>query len=161
MSQRVYTDEECALVLALDKELGPKVKAVKEQMRDELLFLEESSGVERIACKVGGTKVGEVGIRRTKPKVSIMPGMEREAIALLDSMGLCELKPVKGWEDSFEIVGRDVVSRSGEVVDCLTFSEPATTAAVRGFKVDDVRDAFQAAGIQIESVQRNLLGGAE
>ena len=160
MSQRVYTDEECALVLALDKELGPKVKAVKEQMREELLLLEESSGVERIACKVGGVKVGEVGIRRGKPKVSIMPGMERDAIAMLDSMGLCELRPVKGWEERFQVVGHDVVDGDGEVVDCLTFSEPATTAAVRGFKVDGVRDAFQASGIKIEDVQRKLIGGA-
>lgn len=160
MSQRVYTDEECALVLALDKELGPKVKAVKEQMRDELLCLEESSGVERIACKVGGVKVGEVGVRRGKPKVSIMPGMERDAIALLDSMGLCELRPVKGWEERFQVVGHAVVDEDGEVIDCLTFSEPATTAAVRGFKVDDVRDAFQASGIKIEDVQRKLIGGA-
>lgn len=140
-----------ALFTAMNKKLNNKkdgvLTEITAEVKDELMELESSTGINRKAIKVNGVKVGEVGINYTRPRPYILPGHEEEAYEALLSMGLAhsEVVPNKDWDKHFIKAGGDFVidAETGEPIDWLGWMPQAPkSAAVRGCEPDDVVEAF-------------------
>lgn len=144
-------DERLALLCAMDKRIAPALKEAKAEARAEMLELAEAFGTDRKAIKVGGTKVGEIGLSYGKAHPFVYNGCEEEALKQLEALDLVEVVPAKGWEEHFELVGDSVVCKdTGEVVKwCGWQPEVVKTATVRGCKPEDV---LAALGGRIEAV---------
>ena len=139
------SDERLALLVALDKQLKPKLDDAKQEAKYQLMENFETTGADRKAILVGGTKVGEVGMSYSTAKPVPKIGYESDFLDYLESLGLTERTPVKGWEKQFSRAGDSVIhTNSGEIADCMEW-EPSRvkSAAVRGCKPDDVLNALQ------------------
>ena len=139
-------DERLALLSALDKVIKPQLDESKQQAKYHLMESFDKSGADRKAIIVDGTKVGDVGISYSTAKPAPKPGMMDEFLDYLESLGLTQRTPVKGWEKQFSHAGSAVIhAESGEIVDCMEW-EPSRpkTAAVRGCKPEDVLDALSS-----------------
>lgn len=138
-------DERLALLVAMDKQLSPALREAKAEARDRLLEACAADGTDRRAIRVGGQKVGEVGVSYAKGAPVILGGAEEEAIAYLRQLGLTEERPAAGWEESFAQAGADVVcTATGEVVPWATWKPSAPKgASVRGCKPEQVVAALQ------------------
>lgn len=139
-----YTEDQAALLVAMDKKLSPMVKQAKAELRDKLLDM-AGEGADSLALRANGQKVGKVTLREGKPKVQMLQP-EDDAMSYLASLGLTEavLQPVDGWESAFAVKGEDVFCRAtGEDVSNLfcVVRKPPTTA-VTGCKPDDVLEAL-------------------
>lgn len=141
---RVTEDERLALLSALDKRLAPALKDAKDEARQRLIEAYSEDGTDRKAILVGGEKVGEVGISYSTAAPFIYADRNDEALDFLESVGLADRTPKKGWERQFTLVGGHVVYKpTGEVCDWAGWSpKAAKSAAVRGCNPDDVIRAF-------------------
>ena len=155
-------DMKLAGLMAIEKVIGPELADAKGEARDALLALQEQTGADRRAIEVGGEKVGEVGISYAKPRPAIAPGHEEEALDLLESMGLTERKPIKGWEQAFAHVdGHMVATETGETTDAIEWQGGyAKAASVRGCKPEVVIPRMRAALGDVD-VFAALLGGGD
>lgn len=147
----ITKDEQLALLTAIDKRVSPALKDAKDEARADLMEAFAENGTDRKAILVGGEKVGEVGISYSKAAPFIFADRMDEAIAFLRQEGLVEESPAKGWEQSFDLIGGEVVYKpTGEVVEWAGWNpKAAKTAAVRGCKPEDVIRAF---GNRLQSV---------
>ena len=139
------SDERLALLVALDKQLKPQLDDAKQEAKYQLMDSFEATGADRKAILVDGTKVGEVGMSYSTAKPAPKIGYESDFLDYLESLGLTERTPVKGWEKQFSRAGDSVINtNSGEIADCMEW-EPSRvkSAAVRGCKPDDVLNALQ------------------
>lgn len=139
------SDERLALLVALDKQLKPQLDDAKQEAKYQLMESFETTGADRKAILVDGTKVGEVGMSYSTAKPVPKIGYESDFLDYLESLGLTERTPVKGWEKQFSRAGDSVIhTNSGEIADCMEW-EPSRvkSAAVRGCKPDDVLNALQ------------------
>ena len=114
-------NEELAVLTAMQKVIKNRLDDLKADAKDNLIRLEEETGADRIALKIGGSKVGEVSIMRAHPSIEINAGAYDEALDFLGPIGLLETAPAKSWRDAFDIVagpdGPEVCYRdTGEVV---------------------------------------------
>lgn len=136
-------DEILALCVAMDKRLKEVMSEVKQDARDNLIRLNETTGADRKPIKVRGIKVGNVSMREGHEKVEMVPGMESEAIAYLESKGLTETVPKKGWEDSLSMSDGTVFDpETGEELPFMRTVRTPDSAQVTGCKPDDVVSAF-------------------
>lgn len=138
-------DENLALLCALDKVIKPKLDDAKQDAKYQLMESFEAAGADRKAILVDGTKVGDVGMSYSTAKPVPKIGYESDFLDYLESLGLTERTPVKGWEKQFSRAGNSVIhTNSGEIADCMEW-EPSRvkSAAVRGCKPDDVLNALQ------------------
>lgn len=158
----ITKDMRLAGLKAIEDAIRPELEAANGEARAELLELQEKSGVDRRAIRVNGEKVGEVGISYAKPRPAIAPGHEEEALDLLESMGLTERKPIKGWEQAFAHVdGHMVATETGETTGAIEWQGGyAKAASVRGCKPEVVIPAMRAALGSVD-VYAALLGGGE
>lgn len=140
----VTRDEALALLCAIDKRVQPALKDAKDEARAEIMGRYSEDGTDRKAILVGGEKVGEVGISYSKAAPFIYAEQMPEALEFLRQYGLTTEAPAKGWEQSFELIGGQVVYKpTGEVVEWAGWNpKAAKTAAVRGCKPEDVMRAF-------------------
>lgn len=137
-------DENLALLCALDKVIKPKLDDAKQDAKYQLMESFEATGADRKAILVDGTKVGEVGMSYSTAKPVPKIGYESDFLDYLESLGLTERTPKKGWEKQFSRAGDAVIhSNSGEIADCMEW-EPSRvkTAAVRGCKPEEVLNAL-------------------
>ena len=115
-------NEELAVLTAMQKVIKNRLDDLKADAKDNLIRLEEETGADRIALKIGGSKVGEVSITRAHPSIEIDMGAYEDALDFLGPIGLLETAPAKNWRDAFDIVagdcGPEVCYRdTGEIVD--------------------------------------------
>lgn len=143
MSQ-ITKGERLALLAAMDKRIAPELKLAKDEARQEIMEAYAEDGTDRRAIIVGEEKVGEVGISYSKPAPFIYAEQMEAALNFLESVGLVERVPAKGWEKEFEFIGGNVVHKAtGEVVTWAGWQGKAPkTAAIRGCKPEDVMRAF-------------------
>lgn len=139
-------DEALAFLIAVDKAIADKLADGKAEARQAILERYGDDGTDRRAIKVNGEKVGTVSVSYSKPKISIKPGYEAEALDALASMGLTETVPVRGWESRLEIDGERVyVPATGELADwAMVTPAQAKNATVRGCEPSKVFPAMQA-----------------
>lgn len=114
-------NEELAVITVMMKALKQRQEELKANKKDQLIALEAETGADRIALKIGGSKVGEVSIMRAHPSIEINAGAYDEALDFLGPIGLLETTPAKSWRDAFDIVagpdGQEVCYRdTGEIV---------------------------------------------
>lgn len=137
-------DERLALLTALEKRIGPALKDAKSEACSELMERCEADGTDRRAVRVGGAKVGEVGVSYAKERFSIVN--MTEALACLREMGLTVETPKVGWESAFACIGGEVVCKeTGEACPWAIW-EPSRPrgASVRIKEPQAVLDAFGA-----------------
>lgn len=151
METAITKDEKLAFLTALDKRIKPALDDAKAEARQEIMDAYAENGTDRKAILVGGEKVGEVGISYSKSAPYIYAERMADAIEFLRQVGLVQEAPAKGWENQFDLIGRQVVYKpTGEVVEWAGWNpKAAKTAAVRGCKPEDVLRAF---GNRIASV---------
>lgn len=137
-------DERLALLAAIDKRVGPELKAAKSDACGELMARCAEDGTDRRAVTVGGEKVGEVGVSYAKGHPVIID-MDA-ALDCLRSMGLTEEVPAKGWEEHFAGVGGEVVATDTAELCGWAQWEPSRPkgASVRIKDPQAVLDAFGA-----------------
>lgn len=136
--------EELALLVALDKRIGPRLKEAKDYVCSRLVRDAERGCSDRFPILVGDERVGEVGVSYTKAAPHILPERMADAIGCLSEMGLVDTVPKKGWESHFALVGGKVVcTDTGEEVDWAVW-EPSRpkSASVRDCEPEDVMTAF-------------------
>lgn len=137
-------DERLALLAAIDKRVAPLLRQAKDDARAALMEACERDGTDRRAVRVGGEKVGEVGVSYAPAHPAIID--MGAALESLRPMGLVVEAPAKGWEEHFTTAGGAVVAKeSGEIADWAVW-EPKRPkgAAVRGCAPEDVLGAFGA-----------------
>lgn len=141
---RVYTPEELAVLNAMEKAIAPRLKEAKRQAVASLLEASER-GVEAIALKLNGQKVGKVAMRYGKEDFETLKP-EGAALEFLLEHGLAheELVPDDGWKETLAAVGGGVVFKpTGEDVSHLfCVVRKPDTAAVYGCKPTDVASAL-------------------
>lgn len=140
-------DERLALLCAMDKKITPALKDAKAEARQAILEDCARTGNDRHAIRVGGEKVGEVGVSYNKPAPFIYVERMAEALEYLRELGLTEEMPKKGWESHFAKAGdRVICTDTGEFCDFLGWQgKTPKTASVRGCDPDDVSRAFRNA----------------
>ena len=154
-------DEKLAVLTAMQKQIKPALDEAKGIARQGIMEDFEETHSDRRAILVGGEKVGEVGISYSKAAPVILKDRMDEAVAFLDSIGLVDIVPKKGWEEHFAKAGDKIVcTDTGETVDWAMWCPKAPkTASVRGCKPEDV---MQALGPRVEGVTyKALLGDGE
>ena len=153
-------NEKLAVLTAMDKAIKAELEDLKFSAKEELLELEEVYGVDRMALKLGGAKVGEVSIIRAKPQVVIRSDSYQEAMDALELKGLITITPSKGWQNNFDILpSGDVIDKdTGEIVTWAYASEPFVKGTMVKVKQEEV--AKTLATMQPITVA-GLLGGAE
>lgn len=144
MGSEITKSEHLALLVAMDKRIAPELKLAKDEARQEIMDSYAKDGTDRRAILVGGEKVGEIGVSYSKPAPFIYAERMAEALDFLESVGLTERVPAKGWEREFERVGGEVVHKgTGEVVPWAGWQGKAPkAAAIRGCEPGDVLRAF-------------------
>lgn len=144
MSNGITKDERLALLVAMSKRLSPALTDAKDEARADLMARFAEDGTDRRAIIVGDEKVGEVGVSYSKPAPFIYAERMADALDCLESVGLTERVPAKGWEREFERVGGEVVHKeTGEVVPWAGWQGKAPkAAAIRGCEPEDVLRAF-------------------
>lgn len=154
--------ERLALLVALDKRIGPELRLAKDEARQDLMESFSQDGTDRKALVVGEEKVGEVGISYSKASPYILVGSEAEAHAFLEEHELVEVSPKRGWEREFELVGGQVVYKAtGEVVAWAGWQgRTPKTASVRGCSPEDVVRAFGGRLVGLDPTAL-IEGGAE
>ena len=105
MGSEITKSEHLALLVAMDKRIAPELKLAKDEARQEIMDSYAEDGTDRRAILVGGEKVGEVGVSYSKPAPFIYAERMADALDFLESVGLTERVPAKGWEREFERVG--------------------------------------------------------
>lgn len=155
-------DEEIAALEVLSRQIKDRLEDLKGEVKHELLFDYSEGRSDRKPVMVGGTKVGSYMVVAPAMKAVIVPGREDEALRFLDSLGLAELSPIRGWEKHFANIGGTAIHRdSGEICDAISFDyDKAPYMRTVGFKPDVVREAFQAVGIGSGEVLA-LIGGSD
>ena len=153
-------NEKLAVLTAMDKAIKAELEDLKFSAKEELLELEEVYGVDRMALKLGGAKVGEVSIIRAKPQVVIRSDSYQEAMDALERKGLITITPSKGWQNNFDILpSGDVIDKdTGEIAPWAYASEPCVKGTMVKVKQEEV--AKTLATMQPITVA-GLLGGAE
>ena len=148
-----YTqDERLAVLTAMQKQIKPALDEAKGIARQEIMDGFAETHTDRRAIIVGDEKVGEIGILKERMD---------EAVAFLDSIGMVDIVPKKGWEAHFAKAGDKVVcTDTGETVDwAMWCPKSPKTAAVRGCAPEDV---MQALGPRVEGMSAAaLLGDGE
>ena len=152
--------ERLAVLTAMGKAINAELEDLKFFAKEELLELEDAYGVDRMALKLGGEKVGEVSIVRAKPQVAINPDSYQEAMDALELKGLITITPSKGWQNSYGILpSGDVIDKdSGELVPWAYATEPFVKGTM--VKVKQEEGAKKLATMQPITVA-GLLGGAD
>ena len=157
-----YTqDERLAVLTAMQKQIEPALKEAKGIARQEIMDGFAETHTDRRAIIVGDDKVGEIGISYSKAAPVILKERMDEAVAFLDSIGMVDIVPKKGWEAHFAKAGDKVVcTDTGEMVDwAMWCPKSPKTAAVRGCAPEDV---MQALGPRVEGMSAAaLLGDGE
>lgn len=155
-------NEELAALRVLKKQIEERLDDLEGDVKQDLLnAYENSSGsVDSFNIRVAGMKVGKAGLRLPGLKATIIPGRDDAALEFLEAHGLTELRPIKGWQDRFTNVGGEAVyAETGEICDAIYMAPSrAPYVSFTGFKAGDVREAFQARGIEAGDVLR-LAGG--
>ena len=139
-------DERLALLKAIEHQMKPIKEELEGDARRGLMERFGEDGTDRRAIIAGGQKVGEVGISYNKPRPYIYKDREAEALDYLESIGLVERTPAKGWESHFKNAGGYVIcTDTGEMVDSIGWQgkEPKN-AAIRGCEPEEVREALRA-----------------
>lgn len=139
-----YTENECAAWLGIASEANKHAKAIKAQLKDDLLGMGDK-GVDSLALRANGVKVGKVQRIEGKAEVAMLEP-EEDCIEWLASKGLTKsvVVPVDDWRDCLTVVDGRVIDRdTGEdVSDRFTIvCKPATTR-VTGCNYKDVAEAF-------------------
>ncbi len=144
MGNEITKSEKLALLVAMDKRIAPELKLAKDEARQEIMEGYAQDGTDRRAIIVGDEKVGEVGISYSKAAPFVYAERMADALDFLESAGLTERVPAKGWEQEFELVGGQVVYKpTGEVVEWAGWQGKAPkAAAIRGCEPEDVMRAF-------------------
>ena len=157
-----YTqDERLAVLTAMQKQIKPALDEAKAIARQEIMDGFAETHTDRRAIIVGEEKVGEIGISYSKAAPVILKERMDEAVAFLDSIGMVDIVPKKGWEAHFAKAGDKVVcTDTGEMVDwAMWCPKSPKTAAVRGC---DPEDVMQALGPRVEGMSAAaLLGDGE
>lgn len=157
-----YTqDERLAVLTAMQKQIEPALKEANGIARQEIMDGFAETHTDRRAIIVGDEKVGEIGISYSKAAPVILKERMDEAVAFLDSIGMVDIVPKKGWEAHFAKAGDKVVcTDTGEMVDwAMWCPKSPKTAAVRGC---DPEDVMQALGPRVEGMSAAaLLGDGE
>lgn len=139
-----YTEEECAAWLGIASEANRHAKAIKAQLRDDLLAMGDK-GVDSLALRANGVKVGKVQRIDGKAEVAMLEP-EDDCIEWLAGKGMTKavIVPLEGWRDCLAIVDDRVVDKdTGEDVSALfTISYKPATTRVTGCKYKDVAEAF-------------------
>lgn len=153
-------NEKLAVLTAMEKTIKAELEDLKFSAKEELLELEDAYGVDRMALKLGGEKVGEVSIVRAKAQVVIRSECYQEAIDALERKGLITITPSKGWQNSYGILpSGDVIDKdSGELVPWAYATEPIVKGTMVKVKQEEV--AKKLATMQPITVA-GLLGGAD
>lgn len=114
-----YTqDERLAVLTAMQKQIKPALDEAKAIARQEIMDGFAETHTDRRAIIVGDEKVGEIGISYSKAAPVILKERMDEAVAFLDSIGMVDIVPKKGWEAHFAKAGDKVVcTDTGETVD--------------------------------------------
>ena len=157
-------NEELAALRVLKKQIEERLDDLEGEVRMDLLNAYENSegDIDSFNIRVAGMKVGKAGLRVPGYKAAIVPGRDADALAFLEAHGLTEQRPIKGWQDRFTNVGGEAVyAETGEICDGIYLAPSrAPYVSFTGFKADDVREAFQARGIEAGDVLR-LAGGLD
>lgn len=155
-------DDEIAALEIMTRNLKERLDYLKSQVKHELLSDYAEHRSESRPIFVGDKKVGSYIVVDSMPQPTILPGREDEAIEFLQSLGLTKPQPIKHWEDGFvNVNGQAVHMPSGSVCDAIEFlPSKAPYIRAKGFKPDDVRDAFQARGFASGDVLA-LIGGQD
>ena len=155
----ITKDEKLALLCAIDKRVSPALKDAKDEARAEIMGAYAEDGTDRKAILVGEEKVGEVGVSYSKASPYIYADRMADALEFLRQVGLVDETPAKGWEQSFDLVGGQIVYKpTGEVVEWAGWQpKAAKSASVRGCKPEDVLRAFGARLASVDAV--TLLDG--
>ena len=160
----VITDEARMIgdvLTAMQKQIKPALDEAKAIARQEIMEGFAETHTDRRAIIVGDEKVGEIGISYSKAAPVILKERMDEAVAFLDSIGMVDIVPKKGWEAHFAKAGDKVVcTDTGETVDwAMWCPKSPKTAAVRGCAPEDV---MQALGPRVEGMSAAaLLGDGE
>ena len=139
-----YTqDERLAVLTAMQKQIEPALKEAKAIARQEIMEGFAETHTDRRAIIVGEEKVGEIGISYSKAAPVILKERMDEAVAFLDSIGMVDIVPKKGWEAHFAKAGDKVVcTDTGETVDwAMWCPKSPKTAAVLGPRVEGMSAA--------------------
>ena len=101
-----YTqDERLAVLTAMQKQIKPALDEAKAIARQEIMEGFAETHTDRRAIIVGDEKVGEIGISYSKAAPVILKERMDEAVAFLDSIGMADIVPKKGWEAHFAKAG--------------------------------------------------------
>lgn len=114
-----YTqDERLAVLTAMQKQIKPALDEAKAIARQEIMEGFAETHTDRRAIIVGEEKVGEIGISYSKAAPVILKERMDEAVAFLDSIGMVDIVPKKGWEAHF--------AKAGDKVVCTTRARRST-----------------------------------
>lgn len=176
-------NEKLAILTALKKKIDEEIKTTREVVDDELFGDYEEIGVEKIALKVGGKKVGEHLITFTKEgyevtnkdeldeflldygmayvKKEINPEKMTEAVSLLTTYCPEVLRdkvvPMNDWDKCITYIGGECYFYdSGTLVPGIRYVPVQTkNTMVRGCKPEDV---FPIISKQLGGFNQLLLG---
>ena len=153
-------NEEIAALKVLKKQIDARIKDLESSLKHQLIEAYDETGIDRMVLMVGGMEVGKASVVPSKMAPQIIPGKEKEALSFLQSVGLTDVVASKNWEESFVNVGGKCVHQAtGEICDAIDFGvSKAPYVRYSGFKPEQVREAFQARGIEEMDVLR-LTGG--
>ena len=166
--------EQLAVLVALEKAVKEKIKAVRQLADDEILEAYDDMGVEKIALKLDGTKVGDLTISFTKESYEvtdqealndffadygmvsvtkeIAPEYHNDAMALISNEMPEAIRekvtPLAGWDKCIEYVdGECTFYDSGMVIPGIKMvPRMVKNTMVRGCKPEDVIPITQRLG---------------
>lgn len=92
--------EQLAVLTAMEKACSARIKEIRKELDGELLDAYIEDGVQKVALRVGGAKVGDYMVPLSKPTFKVIDERAFSGFALDYDLGrlVHKVEPHKGWE---------------------------------------------------------------